>query len=51
MQKSTIKHLMEMNKTLQDTKMNIEPIKKTQTEEILEMETQEREQEQQTYEA
>ena len=38
-----------MNKTVQDLKMEIEPIKKTQTEEILEMKkTKGREKEQQT---
>ena len=38
-----------MNKTLQDTKMEIKPIKKIQTEESLEMKSQEREQVQQTH--
>jgi hypothetical protein len=37
-QENTIKHMKEMNKTVQDLKVEIEAIKKTQTEEILEME-------------
>ena len=37
-QENTIKQVKEMNKTVQDLKMEIEAIKKTQTEEILEME-------------
>ena len=36
--KNTIKRVKEMIKTAQDMKMEIEAIKKTQTEEILEME-------------
>ena len=38
MQKNTIKHVKEINKTVQDLKVKIEAIKKTQTEEILEAE-------------
>ena len=37
-QENTIKQVKEMNKTVQDLKMEIEAIKKTQTEGILEME-------------
>jgi predicted phage gp36 major capsid-like protein len=36
-QETTIKHMKEMNKTVQDPGMKIEAIKKTQTVEILEM--------------
>ena len=38
MQKNTIKHVKEINKTVQDLKVQIEAKKKTQTEGILEME-------------
>jgi hypothetical protein len=38
MQKNTIKHVKEINKTVQDLKVKIEAIKKTQTGEILEAE-------------
>ena len=37
-QENLIKQVKEMNKTVQDLKMEIEAIKKTQSEEILEME-------------
>ena len=36
-QENIIKHVKKMNKTVQDLKMEIEAIKKTQTEVILEM--------------
>jgi hypothetical protein len=37
-QKNSMKQVMEINKTVQDLKMEAEAIKKTQTEGILEME-------------
>ena len=42
-QENTIKQVMEINKTMQGLKLEIEAIKKTQTEGILEMKTQRRE--------
>ena len=47
MQENTIKQVKEINKTVQDLKVEIEAIKKTQTEGILVMENLGKEQEQQ----
>jgi hypothetical protein len=39
LQENTTKHVMELNKTIQDLKMEVETMKKTQTETTLEIET------------
>ena len=45
LQENTIKQAMEMNKTIQDLKMEIETIKKSQKKQLWRQKTQERDQE------